>query len=175
MNKTDKEKIGEHMRKIYVRRKRTIRTLVQVGGICLGIGVIFLGVVAFIDISDKEDMIIAFGKSAAILIGVATAYAWIETVDLAKEREKLTDKSIEIEHEIASEKTSVEKSEAFRVRSEKFLETKDAMEYFLSQDLWVIEIWHKIAKLEKKHAKIHIELDFLGGPNFVIEDYNDTE
>lgn len=175
MNTTDKQKIEEHMKKKYVRRKRTIRTFVQLGGICLGIGVIFLGVISFTDISRKEDMIIFFCKIVAILVGGITVIAWFEKVDLAEERIKLTDKSREIESEIAENKTSVEKSEAFRVRSEKFLETKDAMEYFLSQDLWVIEIWHKIAKLEKKHTKIHIELDFLGGSLFDEEDYNDTE
>lgn len=173
MNTTEKEKIETYIRKKYVRRKRTIRTLVQIGGAFLSFDVILLGVAYFFD--SWTDLMIVFGWYEVIMMGGFAVIAWFEKVDLAKERIKLTDKSREIESEIAENKESVEKSEAFRVRSEKFLETKDAMEYFLSQDLWVIEIWHKIAKLEKKHTKIHIELDFLGGPNFDEEDYNDTE
>ncbi len=174
MNTTEKEKIETYIRKKYVRRKRTIRTLVQIGGIGLSLGVILLGVVYFFDVSRKTDILIDFCKIIVIMISGYSMIAWFEKVDLTKERKNLTDKSREIEQEITANKKSVEKSEAFRVRSENFLETKDAMEYFLSQDQWIIEIWHKINKLEKKHAKIKIELDFLGGPNFDDEDYNET-
>ncbi len=164
MNTEDKQKIEERIKKNYVRRKKTIRTFIQVGGICLiGIGVILLCVAWFFPTFFTTDSIVAAGKVAATMTATLTVYAWIERVNLSEEREKLTDKIIEIENEIDTNKKSVEKSGAFIARSEKFLENKDAMEYFLSQDLWSIKIWHKIDKLEKKYTKLKIELDFLGG------------
>ncbi len=165
MNTEDKQKIDEHIKEIYVRRKKITRTFVQVGGVYLAIGVILLIANYFFAVFSKMTVLDLFEGFIvlAIFMVIVLAGTWFARVDISEERKKLTKKRIKNIEEIDVYKSLVEKSGAFIARNEKFLENKDAMEYFLSQDQWVIDIWHKIDKLERKNVKLTIELKFLGG------------